>query len=79
MTEPSVSDEDFDDPDLIQTPAAIDALLVAFGKEAAGVAEYMTEEDTAAYLTAFLRHVVARLTGIEPPPPPSFKLPKDFN
>jgi len=79
VTGRTVDDEDFDDPELIQTPAMIEARLVLFGKEAASIAECLTQEETAEYITGFLRTVIAQLTGIEPPPPPRFEFPREVN
>lgn len=71
--------KDFDNPNLIQTPESIEAVLVLFGKEAARVAENMTQDETAEYITDFLRIAIARLTGINPPEPGEFQVPAETN
>jgi len=72
-------DIDTDDPDLIQTPAMIDALLVEFGAVAARESESMTEAETAAYITGFLRVAIERLTGVIAEPYAIFRHDGELN
>ena len=63
----------------MHTPDEIDRILVRFGKEAARTAENMTEEETAEYLTDFMRMAIGELAGIPLPRQRAFELPAVLN
>jgi hypothetical protein len=63
----------------MHTPDEIDRVLVQFGRNAARMAENMTEEETAEYLTDFLRMAIGELAGIRLPRPKGFEIPTVLN
>lgn len=63
----------------MHTPDEIDRILVQFGRTAASTAENMTEEETADYLTDFLRVAISEITGIHLPRQRGFQPPVILN
>lgn len=63
----------------MRTADDIDRMLVAFGRAAARTAENLSEEETADYLTDFLRVAVSDITGVPLARQRDFQLPTILN